>query len=99
MTIGFFLSGGNGKFPIQSGNLPMEAPLVVCSYMKLHIVGTVNRLNVEHRTSNIERPLLWRYALSILRQANRRISNIEPQNVECRMSKDGIASLRLFLDR
>jgi hypothetical protein len=26
--------------------------------MKLHVVGTVNRLNVEHRTSNIERPIL-----------------------------------------
>jgi hypothetical protein len=26
--------------------------------MKPHIAGTVNRLNVEHRTSNIERPIL-----------------------------------------
>ena len=48
--------------------------------MKLHIVGTVNRLNVEHRTSNIERPILRRYALSILRQANRNISNVEGRN-------------------
>ena len=48
--------------------------------VKLHIVGTVNRLNVEHRTSNIERPILRRYALSILRQANRRISNVEGWN-------------------
>ena len=50
------------------------------AYMKLQIVGTVNRLNVEHRTSNIERPILRRYALSILRQANRRISNVEGWN-------------------
>jgi hypothetical protein len=27
------------------------------AHMKLHIVETVNRLNVEHRTSNIERPI------------------------------------------
>jgi hypothetical protein len=26
--------------------------------MKLRLAGTVNRLNVEHRTSNIERPIL-----------------------------------------
>jgi hypothetical protein len=26
--------------------------------MKLNVAGTVNRLNVEHRTSNIERPIL-----------------------------------------
>jgi len=25
--------------------------------MKLHLTGTVNRLNVEHRTSNFERPI------------------------------------------
>jgi hypothetical protein len=28
------------------------------AYMKLRLAGTVNRLNVEHRTSNIERPIL-----------------------------------------
>ena len=50
------------------------------AHMKLRIVGTVNRLNIEHRTSNIERPILRRYALSILRQANRRISNVEGWN-------------------
>jgi len=37
------------------------------SYMKLHIVGTVNRLNVEHRTSNIERPIWNRFAQSFLK--------------------------------
>ncbi len=26
--------------------------------MKLRLAGTVNRLNVEHRTSNFERPIL-----------------------------------------
>jgi hypothetical protein len=26
--------------------------------MKLHAVGTANRLNVEHRTFNFERPIL-----------------------------------------
>jgi hypothetical protein len=26
--------------------------------MKLRLAGTVNRLNVEHRTSNTERPIL-----------------------------------------
>jgi hypothetical protein len=34
---------------------------------------------------------LWRYALSILRQANRRISNIESSSGG-QVSKDGIAS-------
>jgi hypothetical protein len=28
------------------------------AYMKLRLGGTVNGLNVEHRTSNIERPIL-----------------------------------------
>jgi hypothetical protein len=28
------------------------------AYMKLRLAGTVNRLNVEHRTSNIQRPIL-----------------------------------------
>jgi hypothetical protein len=41
--------------------------------MKLRVAGTVNRLNVEHRTSNVQ--YRWRYALSILKQANRRILN------------------------
>ena len=31
-------------------------------------------MNIEHRTSNIERRILWRYALSILNQANLRMS-------------------------
>ena len=45
-------------------------PLTVASHMKLRLPETVKILNVEHRTSNIERPILWRYALSILKQAN-----------------------------
>jgi hypothetical protein len=28
------------------------------AYMKLRLAGTVNRLNVQHRTSNIERRIL-----------------------------------------
>jgi hypothetical protein len=50
------------------------------AHIKLCLSGTVNRLNVEHRTLNVQYGR--RYALSILKQANRRISNIEPQNVE-----------------
>jgi hypothetical protein len=42
------------------------------AHMKLHLAGTVNRLNVEHRTSNVQ--YWWRYALSILKQAKSRIS-------------------------
>jgi hypothetical protein len=45
--------------------------------MKLHIVGTDNRLNVEHRTSNIERPILK--ALRFIY-----FTTSEPQNIECR---------------
>jgi hypothetical protein len=43
--------------------------------MKLHLDGTVNRLNVEHRTSNIECPILM-----TLRFIDFKTS--EPQNFE-----------------
>jgi hypothetical protein len=43
--------------------------------MKLRLAGTVNRLNVEHRTSNIERPILM-----TLRFIDFKTS--EPQNFE-----------------
>jgi hypothetical protein len=35
--------------------------------MKLAIIGTVKRLNVEHRTSNIERQIWNRFAQSFLK--------------------------------
>jgi hypothetical protein len=43
--------------------------------MKLHLYGTLNRLNVEHRTSNIEPPILMALCFIYLKQANRKISN------------------------
>jgi len=43
----------------------------------------------EHRTSNIERPILMALRFVYFKTS-------EPQNVECRMLKDGIASLTLF---
>jgi hypothetical protein len=35
-----------------------------------HIVGTVNKLNVEHRTPNIERPIMMALSFSQFKQAN-----------------------------
>ena len=57
--------------------------------MKLHVAETVNRLNVEHRTLNVERPILM--ALRFIY-----FITSEPQNIELRIAKDGIASLCLF---
>jgi len=42
--------------------------------MKLRLAGTVNRLNVEHRTPNIERPILVTLRFIDFKQVNRRIS-------------------------
>jgi len=33
-------------------------PYLLTSYMKPDLAGTVNRLNIEHRTSNIERRIM-----------------------------------------
>jgi hypothetical protein len=41
-----------------SGVRPALAFLILKPYMKLCLAGTANRLNVEHRTPNIERPIL-----------------------------------------
>ena len=76
--------------------------------MKLRLAWTVKRLNVEHRTSNIERRILmtlrfidfktsesrWRRDLKTAEP-----EKSEPQNrrtAECRMSKGGVATLGLF---
>ena len=48
--------------------------------MKLSLSGTVKRLNVEHRTSNIERPIL--ITLRFIDFKTSEPQNIEPQNVE-----------------
>ncbi len=79
------------------------------AYMKLRLAWTVNRLNVEHRTSNIERPILMALRFIYFKTS-------EPQNTEqqpatssprrarawaCRkqpnrISKDSIAALCLY---
>jgi len=41
------------------------------AYMKLRLAGTANRLNVEHRTSNIERRILMALRFIESKQANR----------------------------
>ena len=43
--------------------------------MKQRLAGTVNRLNVEHRTSNIERPILMTLRFIYFKTS-------EPQNTE-----------------
>jgi hypothetical protein len=43
--------------------------------MKLRLPGTVNRMNVEHRTSNIERPVLMALRFIYFKTS-------EPQNTE-----------------
>jgi hypothetical protein len=45
-----------GRWLLASGCWTVARGLT--PYMKLRLAGTVNRLNVEHRTSNIERPIL-----------------------------------------
>jgi hypothetical protein len=39
-------------------------------YKQHHLAGTVKRLNVEHRTSNIEHPILMTLRFIYLKQAN-----------------------------
>jgi hypothetical protein len=58
-----------------SGLRPALAFSLLTPYMKLHIVGTKIRLNVEHRTPNIERRILM-----TLRFIDFKTS--EPQNME-----------------
>jgi hypothetical protein len=41
--------------------------------MKPHLIKTVKRLNVEHRTFNFERPILMALRFIYLKQANRYI--------------------------
>jgi hypothetical protein len=45
--------------------------------MKLRLAGTVNRMNVEHRTFNIERPILM--ALRFIYFKTSEPQNTEPQ--------------------
>jgi hypothetical protein len=45
--------------------------------MRFNLAGTVNRLNVEHRTSNIERPILM--ALRFIDLKTSESQNTEPQ--------------------
>ena len=58
-------------------------------FLMIKLAETVNRLNVEHRTLNVERPILM--ALRFIY-----FITSEPQNYELRITKDGIASLCLF---
>ena len=58
-------------------------------FLMIKLAETVNRLNVEHRTLNVERPILM--ALRFIY-----FITSEPQNIELRITKDGIASLCLF---
>jgi hypothetical protein len=43
--------------------------------MKLHLAGTVNRLNVEHPTPNIQRPILMALRFIYFKTS-------EPQSIE-----------------
>jgi hypothetical protein len=43
--------------------------------MRLRLAGAVKRLNIEHRTSNIEHRILMTLRFIYLKKANRRILN------------------------
>ena len=58
--------------------------------MKLHVAGTVNRLNVEHRTPNIERRILM-----TLRFID--FITIEPPNTEPQSFEEWIRFAQSFL--
>jgi hypothetical protein len=47
------------------------------AHMKLRLAGTMKRLNVEHRTSNIERPILM--TLRFIYFKTSKPHNTEPQ--------------------
>ena len=53
-----------------SSSIKLEAAARGSAHMKLHVAGTVNRLNVEHRTPNIERPILMTLRFILFKQAN-----------------------------
>jgi len=42
--------------------------------MKFHLVRTENKLNVEHRTSNVERPMWSRFRLRLRLRPDRSLS-------------------------
>jgi hypothetical protein len=50
------------------------------SYMKLRLGGTFSRLNVEHRMSNFQRPILM--ALRFIYFKTSKPQNTDPQNFE-----------------
>jgi hypothetical protein len=50
------------------------------AYMKLRLAGTVKRLNIEHRTSNIERRILM--ALRFIESKTSELQNTEPLKFE-----------------
>jgi hypothetical protein len=53
----------------------MQCRDITTSYMKLRLSGTANRLNVEHRTSNIERRILM--ALRFIESKTSESQNLE----------------------
>ena len=55
------------------------------AYMKLRIIGTVNRLNVEHRTSNIKHPILMTLRFIYLKTS-------KPQNTDLHAACDEFPS-------
>jgi hypothetical protein len=65
--------------------------------MKLRLVGTVYRLNVEHRTPNIERPILMTLRFIYFKTSQpRRRRNLKTQNFE---GKIRFAQSFFFIDR
>jgi hypothetical protein len=61
--------------------------------MKPHLIKTVKRLNVEHRTFNFERPILMALRFIYLKQANRCILQ------GGQVSQSRFALLGIFLNR
>jgi len=64
--------------------------------MKLRLPGTVKRLNVEHRTSNIERRILMTLRFIYLKTSEPQ--NIEYRTAECR-SVESLCSVFFKIDK
>ena len=65
---------------VWQSTLNFSSLLLPYPCMKLRLAGTIKRLNVEHRTSNIEPPILM--ALRFIYFKTSKTQNTDPQNFE-----------------
>ena len=65
---------------------PTLVPMPWCSFQiggSRYAAGTPKRMNVEHRTSNVERPILMALRFSCIKKS-------ESQNIECRKEQSPV---------